>query len=257
MRNSRLGGFRRTGAVVLATAVVSAVAAGCGSSSTSNTASSGGQQNAGELTTITIASSGAGTLLTPYYVASAQGFFKKNGLNVKTVQLTSPSQSTAALVSGQTNVLLTALSVALQIRGTGTQIEIPVGIAKNGITNLVARKGSGITSVKDLAGKTVGITATGSPPDLLLQTLLRDAGVNASSVHTLALGTTPASFIAALQHGTVDAAMTFDPITAEALDQGIATMTVNLEAGQGPKSLSGQYFEVAVFARATLLLIRT
>jgi NitT/TauT family transport system substrate-binding protein len=69
---------------------------------------------------------------------------------------------------------------------------------------------SEINSVKDLAGKKVGVSAPGSSTDFFLKYLLFKNGVSPDSVAVIGIGL-DATAVAAMEQGTVDAAVMTDP----------------------------------------------
>ena len=69
---------------------------------------------------------------------------------------------------------------------------------------------SEISSVKDLAGKKVGVSAPGSSTDFFLKYLLAKNGVDPNTVGVIGVGL-DATAVAAMEQGTVDAAVMLDP----------------------------------------------
>ena len=67
-----------------------------------------------------------------------------------------------------------------------------------------------ITSVKDLAGKKIGVSAPGSSTHFFLNYMLRKAGVDANTVGVIGIGL-EATAVAAMEQGSVDAAVMLDP----------------------------------------------
>jgi NitT/TauT family transport system substrate-binding protein len=67
-----------------------------------------------------------------------------------------------------------------------------------------------IKSVKDLAGKKVGVSAPGSSTDFFLKYLLAKSGVDPNSVAVIGIGLGPTA-IAAMEQGSVEAAVMLDP----------------------------------------------
>jgi NitT/TauT family transport system substrate-binding protein len=67
-----------------------------------------------------------------------------------------------------------------------------------------------IKSIKDLAGKKVGVSAPGSSTDFFLKYLLKKNGVDAASVAVIGVGL-GATAVAAMQQGQIDAAVMLDP----------------------------------------------
>jgi NitT/TauT family transport system substrate-binding protein len=75
---------------------------------------------------------------------------------------------------------------------------------------VVAPKQTAITSIKDLAGKKVGVSAPGSSTDFFLKYLLSKNGVDPNRVAVIGIGL-EATAVAAMEQGSVDAAVMLDP----------------------------------------------
>src|SRR3979411_2503264 len=67
-----------------------------------------------------------------------------------------------------------------------------------------------IKSIKDLAGKKVGVSAPGSSTDFFLKFLLKKNGVDAAGVAVIGVGL-GATAVAAMEQGQIDAAVMLDP----------------------------------------------
>jgi NitT/TauT family transport system substrate-binding protein len=72
------------------------------------------------------------------------------------------------------------------------------------------RHATEINAVKDLAGKKVGVSAPGSSTDFFLKYLLAKNGMSADSAAVIGIGL-DATAVAAMEQGTVDAAVMLDP----------------------------------------------
>ena len=93
----------------------------------------------------------------------------------------------------------------------------------NDSTVLVAAKGSGITSVKGLAGKNVGEVQLTSLNSLAVEVLAKQAGIAPASIHQIAIPF--AQMPAALSQGRVQAAVIVAPFTQTALSEGATVLT--------------------------------
>jgi ABC-type nitrate/sulfonate/bicarbonate transport system substrate-binding protein len=131
-------------------------------------------------------------------VTQAAGLFKKNGLNVKIVQLQA-STAMPAIVSGQVQfVAIGAPSAEIAALG-GTPLKY-IGQWENVLNaGIVANKS--IKSPKDLNGKTVAISSAGALSDFLVQIADHQYGIN---MHEVPLGNLP-NETAGYIHGSVDA----------------------------------------------------
>ena len=67
-----------------------------------------------------------------------------------------------------------------------------------------------IKSIKDLGGKKIGVSAPGSSTDFFLKYMLSKNGVDPNSVGVIGIGL-GATAVAAMEQGTVDAAIMLDP----------------------------------------------
>ena len=92
--------------------------------------------------------------------------------------------------------------------------------------------GSGISTARQLAGKTIAVNALGSVAQLLVSSALSAQGVSPSSVHFVAMGF-PA-MPAALQKHRIDAAYLVEPYLSQAEEQtgGEELLDVNSGATQ-------------------------
>jgi NitT/TauT family transport system substrate-binding protein len=80
-----------------------------------------------------------------------------------------------------------------------------------GFALVVSPKAAGtINSVKDLAGKKIGVSAPGSSTHFFLNYILRKDGVDTNSIGVIGVGL-EATAIAAMEQGSVDAAVMLDP----------------------------------------------
>jgi NitT/TauT family transport system substrate-binding protein len=164
------------------------------------------------------------------FYAQDSGIFRKHGLNVTFVAQASPVAVEASMASGteQFGFITTPVLVNLATKGVGVKCvstvdgNEPTNPADD-TTVLVAAKGSGITSVKDLAGKSVAEVQLTSLNSLSVQVLAKQAGISPSSVHQVAIPFP--QMPAALAQGRVQAAVIVAPFTQTALGEGATVIT--------------------------------
>lgn len=195
--------------------------AACGSSSAPG---SGG--STGSLTTISVGLAG-NIFDLPLRVAEQDGYYKREGLNVKFVTVTAATDN-AALESGSIAFLPQAPAgwaealvkgspqVAVENEATG----IPLGLVVNkqfaaahGITSAT----SAASVAKDLVGSTGGLSSTWTQAEAMLY--LKEFGVTSSQVKIVTL-TSPAADEAALKSGEIDWFATSEPIPLEVQGAG-------------------------------------
>jgi NitT/TauT family transport system substrate-binding protein len=101
------------------------------------------------------------------------------------------------------------------------------GVSEAGAV-LVARRGSGVTGVADLRGRSVGFPGFGNTQDLALRDLLAQAGLRPNSqggtVRTVRIRN--ADLRTAFERGALDAALAPEPWGASLVDRGLADVIV-------------------------------
>ncbi|HVA25705.1 MAG TPA: ABC transporter substrate-binding protein [Chloroflexota bacterium] len=150
--------------------------------------------------TVTVATPSKSLSQLPLYVAIQRGFFKELGLNVQFKEMTPPAQ-VAAVAAGEVDYT-TAIGSSIQAAARGLPIKTVLTLAGKPQHVLVATKD--ISSVQQLAGKTVGISARGSTTERELQVVLQQNGLTEQSVQIVALGDS-ANTVAAMKAGRIDA----------------------------------------------------
>jgi NitT/TauT family transport system substrate-binding protein len=147
----------------------------------------------------------------PYEVARTNGIFKNHGLDVELVYTRGGNAAMQALVGGAVDYAATALDVAIQAyANVGAQIR---RFAVTGRLPLFAvvtapNKAPEIQSIKDLEGRTVGVSALGNADHALTLYLLKQAGADASKVQFATMGI---NLLEALRQGQIDAGVVQEP----------------------------------------------
>ena len=210
------------------TAVATGLAAcSSGSSSTASSSSqASGSGNSGSLTTVTVAAPDIASSV-PLQIAQDQGLFKAEGLNVKVEIVANSNAVTAPLLAGTLDFTsenwvgmyiqeLTNPKLGLKVIADNFQ-------ATDNIAAIVVPKGSKITSVKQLAGKSIALPGKGaSIGPLSVDVLLNSYGVKATatnSQYTTVVEPFP-NMPAALAEGKVDAAWVTEPFVTVAEEAG-------------------------------------
>ncbi len=138
------------------------------------------------------------------WIAYESGIFENEGLDVTLVEYPNVGQLVAALNRGDIDgAPLTSVAIAAFIRDV--DMTIVAGNSFDG-TALVVNAGANITSLNDLYGSHIGTVAQ-VPGDFIFKRAIEDANVNVTYTTYL----TPADALAALENGTVDAAMLWEP----------------------------------------------
>ena len=162
---------------------------------------------------ITIAIGGAGCLCyLPTVLAEQLGEYNKAGVDIEFVNFRGGSQALTAVIGGSADVVSGYYDhcVNLAAKNQNLQAFVVYDRYPGLVLGVSPKHLNEINSVKDLAGKKVGVSAPGSSTDFFLKFLLAKNGVSPDSVAVIGIGL-DATAVAAMEQGTVDAAVMLDP----------------------------------------------
>ncbi|MEU9345775.1 ABC transporter substrate-binding protein [Streptomyces sp. NPDC048278] len=203
-----------TGTFLLATAA-------CGSSGgSSSTATSSGGTTTVKVGIIPIVD------VAPLYLGQKEGFFSKRGLKLSTTLAQGGAAIVPGVTSGQFQFGFSNMTSLMIARSNGVPVQaIANGVASTGVAGkdfggLVVKKGSSITSPKQLEGKKVAVNTLKNINETAVRESVRKAGGDPDKVDfvELAFDQMPA----ALDKGQIDAAMAVEPALATMKLQGAA-----------------------------------
>lgn len=162
---------------------------------------------------ITIAIGGASCLCyLPTVLAKQLGEYEKAGVNVEMVDFKGGSQALTAVLGGSADVVSGYFDHCVNLAAKGQMLQSFVVYDRYpGLVLVVSPKQTAnITSIKDLAGKKVGVSAPGSSTDFFLKYLLKKNGLDPTSAAVIGVGI-GATAVAAMEQGQIDAAVMLDP----------------------------------------------
>ncbi len=169
--------------------------------------------------------------LLPVQHALQQGYFKREGLDVELITVGAGPAVISAVVSGSAQIGYTASVPVLFARAQNQPVRIfdafTYETQKEGgqWTWLVASKKSGITSMKDLAGRTLALNAMGALCELQFREHMAKAGIPFESARKIVVPFPQMQ--AALQLGNADAACVVEPFrTSMKVSPGIDAVTL-------------------------------
>lgn len=173
----------------------------------------------------------------PWGVSS--GIFKKNGINVEEIVIfPAPPPTLAALAAGAIDFAYApSIAIINAYANTGMALKVvapadgykrsslaaakkdPVAAAKLDDTGVCVNPASGITSWKQLEGKTVALPARKTQGEVTIAQAVTNAGGNISTINwvTMPFGT----MIDSVKSGKVDAAFTVEPFTSACTASGM------------------------------------
>jgi NitT/TauT family transport system substrate-binding protein len=159
-----------------------------------------------------------------YFVAIEKGFFKSHGIDAEQQLLPNNSVLVPAIVSGEVQLGAVLVPVLIQAVDAGLPIAAAGGIGiitpeSKGIA-IIARKGSGIKTARDLIGKRLLAGNLSSLPTIIAKQWLRSQGVDPGKVTFVEVPMAQAGDV--LRSGRADAAVSPEPLLSGILRGGTA-----------------------------------
>jgi NitT/TauT family transport system substrate-binding protein len=215
--------FRVMSAVFILTIFV---LAGCGAAGNSATAT------LSEETDITIAAVPSADLAS-VYIAQDDGFFAKEGLRVNLVKVPSSQAIIAEQLAGKIDLCAGAYTPYISAEAAGKRFRILAegSVMTTGTRVLLVPKGSHLTTLSQLAGKTIGMNATNSIGTLLVRATLAQNGVNPDSVHLVTDSKGFTTMASTLAKGTWAAAFFGEPFATQGEEEYGESTLADLDQG--------------------------
>lgn len=160
---------------------------------------------------------GESTLFAPLQIASAEGLFAAEGLDVRIISCINGRRCLRHLTDGEAQVATVADTPVVFALHAGHRFDIVATFGTSSQdTQLVVRTDRGIRKPADLAGKRLGVVR-GTSAHYFMSTFLLASGVARNSVQLVFLD--PARGAEPLLNGEVDAAAFYRPVGPRALQQ--------------------------------------
>ncbi|HYG33859.1 MAG TPA: ABC transporter substrate-binding protein, partial [Clostridia bacterium] len=158
----------------------------------------------------------------PMYVAQEEGFFEKHGVTVELLPVASPPERDQLVSIGQADGMINEISGTLYFNKDKVQVQI-VRFARSAtpethLFSILASKQSGITTVEELKGKSIGIS-DGTIIAYLTDRMLAEENFGPEDIKTTSIPSL-SDRMTLLNSGQLDAAMLPEPLTSLAIQQG-------------------------------------
>jgi NitT/TauT family transport system substrate-binding protein len=153
-------------------------------------------------------------------IAQKRGFFRDEGLDVEVIRMNA-NVSVTALSTGDIDYSMVFASI---IRGAmrGLPMKVVASFMDSSTHMLIARPE--YKSIKDLRGKTLGVSTFGATADVTARMMFRQAGIDPEKeLRIISLGTDRARF-SALKEGIVDVAVISPPADSEGVKLGFQVL---------------------------------
>lgn len=152
----------------------------------------------------------------PLYCAAANGYFKKDGADVKLVTFSDNSLMAGALRGGELDASTLTYDQVLiaDAKGWGLKVVMPLDYSVGGDAILAS---AAVHDIQDLKGRKVAFQ-TLSPSDFLLGYALAQRGLSQKDLQPV--NVTPEAVVATMATGAVDAGVTYQPSVSMILKLG-------------------------------------
>ncbi|MDP1954763.1 MAG: ABC transporter substrate-binding protein [Polaromonas sp.] len=149
----------------------------------------------------------------PLTISEQLGYFKAEGLDIEISDFAGGARALQSLVGGSADIVSGAYEHTINMQSKnqfirslvlqGRAPQIAIGVSTKTMPNY--------KTVADLRGKKIGVTAPGSSTNMVANLVLSRAGVKASEVSFVGVGTS-AGALAAMRSGQIDAMSNIDPV---------------------------------------------
>jgi len=169
------------------------------------------------------------TIYAPLFIAVEKGYFEEAGMQVELLPVEGGTENVVQVAAGNFDVAGGGIGAGMLnavARGIEFEIVAPLHTERPPLTSpLVVSKqrfdAGEITSVADLAGKTVSTNAKGAATEYWLWRALQQGGLDFPDVNVIGLGFREVA--PALENGSLDAGILGEPLATLAEDQGLVT----------------------------------
>jgi NitT/TauT family transport system substrate-binding protein len=174
-----------------------------------------------------------------FAAALAEGYYKDAGLDVTIVQGNGSGNTAQLVANGRAQIAYADAVAVSQLIAKGAPMKIIATVYQSNPNAVMSLKKAGIKSVKDLAGKKVGVPS-GSSQTTMLPLLLKSNNLKESDINMIDMPV--ASMVPALLQGQVDAVLgSIDAYQIQAESQG-AQLDVYRFADHGVPTVSTSIF---------------
>src|SRR5438552_5623598 len=186
----------------------------------------------------------------PYEVARSAGYFKNHGLDVRLVYTRGGNAAMQALVGGAVDYGATSMDVAIQAyANVGADIRRFAVTGRLPLFAVVSapKTASQIQTIKDLEGKTVGVSALSNADHALALFLLKQTNADATKVKFATMGV---NLLEALRQGQIDVGLVQEPALSLLKRAGARVLVNAMDLEDAKHYLGGSLEFMGVAVRA-------
>jgi NitT/TauT family transport system substrate-binding protein len=184
----------------------------------------------------------------PLTISEQLGYFKAEGLDVEISDFAGGAKALQALMGGSADVVNGAYehTINMQARNQYIQEFVLMGRAPQISLGVSTKTLPGFKGLADLRGKKIGVSAPGSSTNMVANLVLSRAGVKATDVSYVGVGTSSGA-IAAIRAGQIDAISNTDPIMTMLEQRGEVKIISDTRTLKGTQDVFGGPMPAACF----------
>lgn len=166
----------------------------------------------------------------PQYAAIEKGFFKEEGLDVELILTPGADKVTAALLSKDANIGLSGSEATIYVYNGGEKnyLKTFAQLTQKDGSFIVSRKKENKFSLDNLKGKTIIGGRIGGMPEMTLEWVLKEHGIDPQKDVNIDTSITFAAMGSAFMGGTGDYVSLFEPTALEVEKQGSGYVVASL-----------------------------
>jgi NitT/TauT family transport system substrate-binding protein len=202
-----------------------------------------------EKSRISIAVGGKGSFYyLPLTISEQLGYFKAEGLDVEISDFAGGAKALQALMGNSVDVVNGAYehTINMQSKNQFIQSIVLMGRAPQIAMGVSTKAVPNYKGVTDLRGKKIGVTAPGSSTNMVANLVLARAGMKASDVSYVGVGTSAGALVA-LRSGQIDAMSNIDPVMTMLEQKGEVRIISDTRTLKGTHDVFGGPMPAACF----------
>jgi NitT/TauT family transport system substrate-binding protein len=184
----------------------------------------------------------------PLTISEQLGYFKAEGLDVEISDFAGGAKALQALVGGSADVVSGAYehTINMQAKNQAIREFVLMGRAPQIAVGVSTKTMPNYRTLADLRGKKIGVSAPGSSTNMVANLVLSRAGIKASEVSYVGVGTA-AGALAALRSGQIDAMSNTDPVMTMLEQKGEVKIISDTRTLKGTSEVFGGPMPAACF----------
>jgi NitT/TauT family transport system substrate-binding protein len=184
----------------------------------------------------------------PLTISEQLGYFKAEGLDIEISDFAGGAKALQALMGNSADVVSGAYEHTINMQSKNQYIEsiVLMGRAPQIAMGVSTKAVPNYKGLADLRGKKIGVSAPGSSTNMVANLVLSRAGIKASDVSYVGVGTASGA-LSALRSGQIDAMSNTDPVMTMLEQKGDVRIISDTRTLKGTQDVFGGLMPAACF----------